>query len=446
MTSLPLVSEAGLTRRQVLKMGGMLAAGVSASSLLAACGKSSSSTSSSGGKKSLIFSTPTDATSTINLFKTYCQDFAKSTPGTSVSVVENGSGNFDQWLQAHLAAHNAPDVLRMTPTEVGPYIANGSLIDIKEYLPSNYGDDFNPTFWSQVAKDDKVYGVPQCVDTTAIYYRTDMLSKIDARIPTSPTDAWTWDEFIDIGRKVKAQTGKYAFSFDWGPEAGYYWLPVLYQHGGALVESDLKTPAIQNAAGVEAIEWTRQWFTDGLISPSNSMQASTETSVVNLFTTGIVGMMVNGDWELTNVQAGGLDTAKWDVTYLFRDKTTASLVGGTLMTVSKDSKYPEEAAKLAAFLCSPANMSNYCAETLFLPARDSLNGTKVNYSYRPEAVRTFVSQTHAIPKAMFSLQTSENFSAINDVLSTQLALCFTGQQSASKTAQAIASGIQHAVS
>ena len=333
----------------------------------------------------------------------------------------------------------------MTPTEVGPYIANGSLIDISQYLPSGYGNDFDPTFWSQVAKGGKVYGVPQCVDTTAIYYRTDMLDKIGARIPTSPQDAWTWDEFIGICGQVKKLTGRYAFSFDWAAESGYYWLPILYQHGGALVESDLKTPAIQNSAGVEAIEWTRQWFVDGLVSPSNSMQASLEPSVVNLFTAGIVGMMVNGDWELTNVQAGGLDTSKWDVTYLFRDQTTASLVGGTLMTVSKDSKYPDEAAKLAAYLCNSANMSNYCAETLFLPARNSLAGDKIKYSYRPEAVQKFVTQTHAIPQEMFTLQTSENFSAMNDVLSTQLALCFTGQQSAAQTAQAIASGIQSAV-
>jgi multiple sugar transport system substrate-binding protein len=443
MKTQPSVSGPGLGRRQFLQMSGMLAAGAGASSLLAGCGSGGSSGSS--GSKALVFSTPTDATATINLFKKYCNGFAKSTPGTSVSVVENGSGNFDQWLQAHLAAHNAPDVLRMTPTEVGPYIANGSLIDIKQYLPSDYGNDFNPTFWSQVAKSGKVYGVPQCVDTTAIYYRTDMMDKVGARIPTSPADAWTWDEFIDISRKIKKLTGKYAFSFDWSQEAGYYWLPVLYQHGGALVESDLKTPAIQNPAGVEAIDWTRQWFTDGLMSSSNSLQSSVETSVVNLFTTGIVGMMVNGDWELTNVQAGGLDTSKWDVTYLFRDKTTASLVGGTLMTVSKDSKYPEDAAKLAAYLCSEANMSDYCAETLFLPARNSLTGSKVKYSYRPEAVQKFVTQTHAIPESMFALQTSTNFAAMNDVLSTQLALCFTGQQSASKTAQAIASGIKNAV-
>jgi multiple sugar transport system substrate-binding protein len=435
-------SGTNIGRRQLLKMGGLLAAGVGGSALTAACGSGGGG---SSGGKSLIFSTPTDATATINLFKKYCTDFANSTPGVSVSVVENGSGNFDQWLQSHLAAGNAPDVLRMTPTEVGPYIANGALIDIKQYLPANYGNDFNPTFWSQVAKNGNIYGLPQCVDTTAIYYRTDMLGKIGARIPTSPQDAWTWDEFISICNQVKKQTGRYAFSFDWSEEAGYYWLPVLYQHGGALVESDLKTPAIQNAAGVEAIEWTRQWFVDGLISPSNSMQASVETSVVNLFTTGITGMMVNGDWELTNVQAGGLDTAKWDVTYLFRDQTTASLVGGTLMTVSKDSKYPEDAAKLAAYLCSTANMSDYCAETLFLPARDSLTGDKIKYSYRPEAVQKFVTQTHAIPEEMFTLQTSENFSAMNDVLSTQLALCFTGQQSATQTAQAIASGIQNAV-
>ena len=75
-------------RRQILKMGGLLAASVGGSAMLAACGGSGGA---SSGGKSLVFSTPTDATSTINLFKKYCSDFANSSPGTSVSVVETAA-------------------------------------------------------------------------------------------------------------------------------------------------------------------------------------------------------------------------------------------------------------------------------------------------------------------------------------------------------------------
>ncbi len=435
---------AGLSRRSLLT-GGLAAFGLTSMSLLAACSTGSTKSASGSGSKKLTFSTPTDAVATIELFKDFAASFEKANKGTSVSVIENGAGNFDQWFQAHLAAKNAPDTLRITPTQIGTYIANGGMLDIAPYLPKNYGDDFNPTFWSQVSQGGKVFGIPQCVDTTAMFYRTSMLQQVGARIPSSPKDAWTWDEFIDICTEVKKITGKYAFSFQWSTGAGYYWLPVLYQHGGQLMKSDFKTPAITSDEGIEALEWTRKWFTDGLISPDNTLQGTVGDAAINLFSSGQVGMMVNGDWKMTNVQAGGLKDEDWDVTYLFRDKNTASLVGGTIIGVSRDADNPELAARLAQWICDTENMKKYCEQTLFLPSRTSLRGDKTQYSYRPELVSRFLDQAAAIPQEMYKLQTSKSFSAINNVVSQQIPLCFTGQQTAKETAQNIASGITSAI-
>jgi multiple sugar transport system substrate-binding protein len=432
-----------LGRRSFLAAGGLAAFGLAASPLLAACGGDSSSDASG---KSMVFSTPPDAVATIKEFESYADSFTTANPGTKVSVVLNGTGSFDQWLQAHLAARNAPDVLRITPTQIGRYIANGGMLDISQYLPKNYGDDFNQTFWSQVAVEGKTFGIPQCVDTTAIFYRKDILSKVGARIPTSPQDAWNWDEFTNICDEVKKVTGKYAFSYQWSTGAGYYWLPVLYQHGGSLVKDDLTTPAITDDTGIEALQWSRDWFAKGYISPSNTIQGTTGDAPINLFTTGQVGMMINGDWKLTNVQQGGLNDDQWDVTYMFRDVVTASLVGGTNIGVTRDAKNPELAAQLAQWICNNDNMASYCKTTLFLPARKSLLDTTgaVPYIYRPEAVKKFVEQVQAIPQSMFALQTSKNFGAINDALSSQIALCFNGQQSPKDTAANIADSIKSA--
>jgi multiple sugar transport system substrate-binding protein len=448
---LPIIEDLGtktssaFTRRNFLGA----AAGLATIPLLAACSTGPASTSTTKkdtGPKNLIFSTPTDAVATIALFQGFASSFQSANKGSKVSVIENGAGSFDQWFQAHLAAGNAPDVLRITPTQIGTYIANGGMLDISSYLPSGYSKDFNPTFWSQVSADGKkVYGLPQCVDTTALYYRKSMLSQVGARIPKSPQDAWSWDEFLEISAEVKKITGKYAFSFQWSTGSGYYWLPLLYQAGGALAKSDNTTPTMSTDAGIAALEFTKKWYDQGLISPSNTLQGTVGDDATNLFTTGQAGMMINGDWKMTNVKAGGLADDDWDVTYYFKDKHTASLVGGTIIGVTRDAKNPEFSAQLAQYMVNKANMKKYCEETLFLPARDSLGGTKTDYSYRPDAVARFLEQAAAIPKSMYSLQTSPNFAAMNNVLSQQIPLCFTGQQTPKETAANIDSGIKSAL-
>jgi multiple sugar transport system substrate-binding protein len=440
-------TSSAFTRRSFLGA----AAGVAVLPLLAACSTGASTTNSKQkadtGPKNLIFSTPTDAVATIALFQGFAGGFQSANKGSKVSVIENGAGSFDQWFQAHLAAGNAPDVLRITPTQIGTYIANGGMLDISQYLPKGYSKDFNPTFWSQVSNDgEKVFGLPQCVDTTALYYRKSMLAKVGARIPKSPADAWSWDEFLTIAAEVKKLTGKYAFSFQWSTGSGYYWLPILYQAGGALAKSDHKTPTMSTDEGIAALEFTKKWYSQGLVSPSNTLQGTVGDDATNLFTTGQAGMMINGDWKMTNVKAGGLADDDWDVTYYFKDKHTASLVGGTIIGVTRDAKNPEFSAQLAQWMVNKENMKKYCEQTLFLPARNSLAGAETQYSYRPEAVARFLEQAAAIPKSMYALQTSPNFAAMNNVLSQQIPLCFTGQQTSKETAANIDSGIKAALS
>src|SRR5437763_945080 len=81
--------------------------------------------------------------------------------------------------------------------------------------------------------------------------------------PDAVDQAWTWSEFIDVAREVKRVTGAYGFSVGFGGvNNAYRWLPFLYMHGGRLVEDDLVTPAIENDAGIEALDWTRRWYAD----------------------------------------------------------------------------------------------------------------------------------------------------------------------------------------
>jgi ABC-type glycerol-3-phosphate transport system substrate-binding protein len=68
----------------------------------------------------------------------------------------------------------------------------------------------------------------------------------------------------------------YGFAMAW-QNAAYRWLPFLYQHGGQLLDAELRHPQIATATGIETIAWTQSWFRDGLVPPSTSIKSNEQT-------------------------------------------------------------------------------------------------------------------------------------------------------------------------
>lgn len=73
-------------------------------------------------------------------------------------------------------------------------------------------------------------------------------------------------------------------------------------HGGRPVEDDLGTPAIENDAGIEALEWTRRWYAEGLVSLSNTVKGSQGDTATTLFATDQAGLMLNNPTALPTLQ------------------------------------------------------------------------------------------------------------------------------------------------
>jgi multiple sugar transport system substrate-binding protein len=289
-----------------------------------------------------------------------------------------------------------------------------------------------------------VHGIPQHTDTFGTYYRTEIMQTIGAKIPDSLDAAWSWDEFLDLAREVKKATGKAAVAYGFeGVNTAYRWLPFLYMHGGKLMEDDGKTPAIDSAEGVEAIAWFQQLYNEGLIPKSNTIKGSTTAAVENTFTSGQVGLMIFGDWIMGEI-GKGLPQDKWNITYMPKDVSAASDLGGNLLSVSRNSKNPAVAADFIQFVCDQANMKYFCETDLFLPVRTSLMDQKLQFASNSEQMSLFSEQAKTVPPAMAKVETLPNFASINQVLADQLDLCFIGSQTPKETAKNISDGIKSA--
>ncbi len=366
-------------------------------------------------------------------FNALIQKYQAQHPNVTIRLEVNGnSGQLYQQVDTRLAGKQAPDLFRIQYQQFGRYAAAKALVDLTPYTDAAYSAGFAPSFWQATNYQGKPFALPHHTDTFAVYYNVDILQKLGIEAPTALDKSWSWQEFIKVARSIKDKgLAPYGFAMGWQVGAGYRWLPFLYQHGGQLLDADLRQPQITSKQGVETIAWTQSWFKEGLVPPSTYIKSTEQTQ--NLFANGTIGLLIGGDWQIPFLEKN-MTKYKWGVTYMPRDVGMASDLGGNCLAVSRDSKNPDTAADFLKFMVSDDSMKAFVTSAQFLPVRKSLMGQDLPFAFRPEMMKVFVVQSGTIPAHLVNTVTMPVFSKINAALTDELDLAFTSDQDAATTA------------
>ena len=380
----------------------------------------------------------------IEAFQGIIDRYQEANPDVKIELEQMPGEGYNQQLDQRLAGGNAQDIARLQYQQVGKYSSAGALVDLSSYLEDGYSDDFEAAFWGAVLYEDKPYALPHHTDTFALFYNRDMFSELGIEPPASLDASWTWDEFIDVAKQVKDGADvQYAFAMNWQGSNGYRWMPFLFQHGGQLLTDDLSGPSINTPEGTETVAWTQSWFDEELVPPSTAVKSTEE--IENLFATQTIGMMLTGDWLMPYLKEQ-MEDSQWGVTYMPRDVAMASDMGGNVLAVTRDSKYPDVAADFLKFAVNPDNMADFVTSATFIPVRSSLLKSELDYQIYPEYMQLFLEQATTIPEKMAQEQTIPTFAQINQALSDQLDLAFTSGQSPEDTVANLESAITDALS
>ena len=355
-------------------------------------------------------------------------------PNVTIRLEVNGNSmQLYQLVDTRLAGRQAPDMFRIQYQQVGRYAGAHALVDLTPHLETDYGSQFGTPFWQAVTFQSRQFALPHHTDTFALYYNVGFLRSIGVEMPRSLDSSLSWDEFIRIARQLKQKgDAPYAFAMAWQNSAAYRWLPFLYQHGGQLLDADLRQPQAASTKGMETIAWTQSWFKEGLVPPSTSVKSSEQTQ--NLFANGTIAMLLGGDWQIPFLQEN-MTKYQWDVTYMPRDVAMASDLGGNCLAISRDSKHPDIAADFLKFVVNEENMRIFVTNAQFLPVRTALMEQQLQYALRPTAMKVYVEQATTIPDHLVRTVTMPNFSKINAAMADELDLAFTSGQNAKATAQ-----------
>jgi ABC-type glycerol-3-phosphate transport system substrate-binding protein len=403
-------------------------------SLLTACAGSQEETGgSTDGKETIEFLYWASASGEENAFADLIEKFEAENPTIKVKaslVPPPSSGEYYSKLQTRFAAGDAPDIFRTQYQKFGEFSSKGALLDVSDVFETDK-DQYNKSLMTAVSYDGKIYGLPHHTDTIAVFYNKTYLDELGIKAPDKLEDAWTWDEFFEIGKKIKEKgLSKNGIAVAWSATSAYRSIPFFSQHGASLLTADLKNGNIDTKEGIETFSFLKKMYKETM-SPGNSLKSSDDYNM--LFTSGNVGMLINGNWMIPKFESDMKDF-EFGVTYMPVNENASSDLGGNGLAVAVDTKHAEAAKKFLSFMGDKENMRSFVEQGLFLPGRTDI----ADFDYQlkdPKMMDVFINQAATISEHQAKVVTSTKFSSINLALADSLDELFTSNVSADKVAK-----------
>ncbi len=408
-----------VNRRSFLRTSGLVGAGL----MLAGCGDEESpgtsvgpTSDSSGGQLSGTVTLTTWAgAQELAAFKKIAADF-QAVRGAEVKIEVLPYDQIRTVVDRRLQANQAPDLFRVSYTDVAGYANNGALADLTDAFGDGYADQFFPALWNSITVDGAPAGVPHHTDVSALVYNKDHFEKAGiSDVPTTLETAWTWEQFVEVLNQLKGANGDAVpFAFNYQLYGAFRWFNTLFQAGGTVLDDAYQAVSLDTDQARKALEWTKGLYTQGLHAPSVLVKRPTYPD--EIFPTQKISMIQAGDFLVPSLDAAVKKKFEWGATFLPRDVGAATDLGGNAIVVTEGSKNKEVAAEFAKFLVTKENMQLFCEQTGVLPVRNDLADAKLEFATRNDLMPVFQQQATTLPEKLVKTSTLPAFPGINQAL------------------------------
>lgn len=280
----------------------------------------------------------------------------------------------------------APDVVQIFGEFISTMVAQGTLLDITEYIeqweqddPEDFADIYDIT-WDMASHEDRIYGLTAHSGPFFMGYRLDWFEEIGASEPES------WEDMIEISRELHDQVldgDQYAYSFTGGAHHPPFWMNSMFMSmGGQFRDSGMHE--IDSEAGIFLIEWLQTMAREGMMDPEVATWASGDMrgafhggraafypEAINVFAVAQNELVYGEEWEVMvqPPREGG------------EDDFVVNSFGWPFM-VSSNTEHPEEVIKVLQYIFDPEIVIDVALE--YQPAnRESVMTSDAYYEAHP---------------------------------------------------------------
>lgn len=239
-------------------------------SLLSGC----SNTAGNGGKTELLLGLPGgDGNTNWNIVENF-----KAATADKYEIKEDISSwnDFNQKIKLQFAAKN--DVVPVFITDsmqAMTFGAQGAVMDLTDWVEENLDSSlYNGALYAIQDNEGHLWGVPQALNSVAVFYNKEIF---DERNVPYPEEDWTWEEMIEIARKLtfdRDGDGKNdVYGINYASNVTLGWLPFMSAVGVNPYKNNFRDSNLDDPMVKDAMEKFAAPVRDGLLIESAELAA-----------------------------------------------------------------------------------------------------------------------------------------------------------------------------
>ncbi|TDV47814.1 ABC transporter substrate-binding protein [Actinophytocola oryzae] len=355
----------------------LLGIGAAAALLLSGCALNSGDSGDDGGSAdgpvTLTFQSLAYQDSTVAATKNIVDSWNKDNPDIQIKLTQGTWDNVHDQLVTQFQGDTAPDIIHDESSDIMGFAQQGYLADIGKYLSKDVTSAVSDDVWKTVTTaDGKVVAAPTLLQTYVVFANTDALAQAGVEVPSGET--LTWDDLQSMAKKL---TGNGRFGIGWGlkqPTAAVMNTALGFDgtffdtkdDGSATIhvgESELAVPERIHAMA----------FDDKSLDPVSLTQSGTD--VLPGFLGGKYAMYVGGNFLAQQITESAPQGFQWTVLPpLAGSAGPTQAANPQTMSVSAQSKAPEQAAKFIDYFMNAENQSKLAQGDWLIPSSKTARG------------------------------------------------------------------------
>ncbi|WP_194762505.1 ABC transporter substrate-binding protein [Microbacterium sp. UFMG61] len=273
----------------------------------------------------------------------------------TVKIIMTTADEYSTKLKAAITGKQIPDVFYVDPGSVQAYVKSGIIKDITEEVEASvdlddvwqYGVD-SYRFDGALMGQGPIYAMPKDVGPFSFGYNRTMFEAAGIPLP-SVDEPYTWDEFIDVAKKLTLDTDGDGVLDQWGTGLNVQWnlQSFVWSNGGDWLNDDRTEVTVDSPEFAEALQFFADMQNVAQVTPSVTDAQTLDT--YQRWMQGEIGFFPVGPWDVPTYETLDFD---WDLIPYPVGSTgeTSTWIGTLGIAVAESSKNADLATKLAIYL------------------------------------------------------------------------------------------------
>lgn len=282
-------------------------------------------------------------------------DYTRLNPQHKVDFVNTGSLNaISEKLVTLVAGGTPPDVVQAQFAFCVDLASRGLLAGLDALMARDRvrKEDFVQAVSEQFAWKKVQYGIPKDNALRVLFYNQDLFDRAGVAYPT---DTWTWDDFVEAGKKLTNRSpaagagstfGMHNFQLRLNDSPSY---SITRGYGGEWYNPTWTASTIDSGPTVDAIQFVADWRNRHRITPlPGEIQGGGDP-----FRRGQVAMGIQFAQQVFHLKQENV-TFRYDVVPLPRGRAGAfPCATGSGQCLVKESRFPEAGWQFLKYLVGP---------------------------------------------------------------------------------------------